>query len=68
MLAEPPMVPYAVIVQVDGTPIDRYCNASLPALDDRTRLVLKLCEAVQFAAVQSHLGPSVADYRGCRRQ
>ena len=42
-------VPYAVIEQVDGVPIDRYCDAS--QLDDtaRIRLALKLCEAVQFA-------------------
>jgi eukaryotic-like serine/threonine-protein kinase len=42
-------VPYAVIEQVDGVPIDRYCDASVAALDDRIRLVLKLCDAVQFA-------------------
>jgi tetratricopeptide (TPR) repeat protein len=42
-------VPYAVIEQVDGIPIDSYCDRAVPAIEDRVRLVLKLCEAVQFA-------------------
>jgi tetratricopeptide (TPR) repeat protein len=42
-------VPYAVIEQVDGVPIDTYCDTWLPDQADRIRLVLKLCEAVQFA-------------------
>lgn len=41
--------PYAVIEQVDGVPIDEYCDKLLPDPADRIRLVLKLCEAVQFA-------------------
>lgn len=42
-------IPYAAIEQVDGVPIDAYCDASLPDPADRIRLVLKLCDAVQFA-------------------
>jgi tetratricopeptide (TPR) repeat protein len=42
-------VPYAVIEQVDGVPIDIYCDTSLPDQGDRIRLFLKLCDAVQFA-------------------
>lgn len=41
--------PYAVLEQVDGVPIDEYCDNLLPDPADRIRLVLKLCEAVQFA-------------------
>ncbi len=40
---------YAVIEQVDGEPIDSYCDRWLPDKTDRLRLVLKLCDAVQFA-------------------
>ncbi|HBY62915.1 MAG TPA: hypothetical protein DEH78_24090, partial [Solibacterales bacterium] len=42
-------VPYAVIEQVDGAPIDVYCAQSLAEQSEVIRLVLKLCEAVQFA-------------------
>ncbi|HET8546824.1 MAG TPA: serine/threonine-protein kinase, partial [Bryobacteraceae bacterium] len=42
-------IPYAVIEQVDGLPIDSYCDASLPDRADRIRLFLRLCDAVQFA-------------------
>ena len=42
-------IPYAVIEQIDGVPIDAYCDASLPDRADRLRLVLKLCDALQFA-------------------
>lgn len=42
-------IPYAVIEQVDGVPIDTYCDTWLPDQQDRIRLVLKLCDAVQFA-------------------
>ena len=41
--------PYAVLEQVDGIPIDTYCDTSLPDAADRIRLLLKLCDAVQFA-------------------
>ena len=42
-------IPYAVIEQIDGVAIDAYCDASLPDQEDRLRLVLKLCDALQFA-------------------
>jgi tetratricopeptide (TPR) repeat protein len=42
-------IPYAVIEQVDGVPVDAYCDERLPDQADRIRLILKLCEAVQFA-------------------
>lgn len=41
--------PYAVIEQVDGTPIDAYCDAGRLDQTQRIRLVLRLCEAVQCA-------------------
>lgn len=42
-------VPYAVLEQVDGLPIDRYCDAQELDLAGRIRLMLKVCDAVQFA-------------------
>ncbi|MGH9627904.1 MAG: serine/threonine-protein kinase, partial [Bryobacteraceae bacterium] len=42
-------MPYAVIEQIDGVAIDKYCDASLPDREDRIRLFLKVCDAVQFA-------------------
>ncbi|MCL4851448.1 MAG: serine/threonine protein kinase, partial [Bryobacteraceae bacterium] len=42
-------IPYAVIEQVDGVPIDGYCDTWHPDQAERIRLVLKLCDAVQFA-------------------
>lgn len=42
-------MPYAVIEQIDGVPIDRYCDTCLPDREDRIRLFLKVCDAVQFA-------------------
>jgi len=42
-------IPYAVIEQVDGVPIDSYCDTWHPDQAERIRLVLKLCDAVQFA-------------------
>jgi serine/threonine protein kinase len=47
--ALPGGIPYAVIEQVDGVPIDTYCDTWLPDRADRIRLVLKLCDGVQFA-------------------
>jgi eukaryotic-like serine/threonine-protein kinase len=41
--------PYAVIEQVDGQPIDSYCDTTLLDKADRIRLIVKLCDAVQFA-------------------
>jgi len=45
----PDGMPYAVIEQIDGVPIDNYCDTSLPDYADRIRLLLKVCDAVQFA-------------------
>jgi len=45
----PDGTPYAVIEQVDGVPIDDYCGARLLDCEERIRLVLKVCDAVQFA-------------------
>ncbi|HYO82238.1 MAG TPA: serine/threonine-protein kinase [Bryobacteraceae bacterium] len=42
-------LPYAVIEQVDGVPVDTYCASSVPGTVDRIGLFLKLCDAVQFA-------------------
>jgi tetratricopeptide (TPR) repeat protein len=47
--ATPDGIPYAVIEQIDGIPIDSYCDASVPDKAERIQLVLKLCDAVQFA-------------------
>jgi serine/threonine protein kinase/tetratricopeptide (TPR) repeat protein len=41
--------PYAVIEQVEGVPIDAYCDEHLPDPEDRIRLIIKLCDAVQCA-------------------
>lgn len=41
--------PYAVLEQVDGIPVDQYCDAHDADDSQRIALVLKLCEAVQFA-------------------
>jgi len=41
--------PYAVIEQVDGTPIDVFCDGHHLDQTQRIRLILKLCEAVQCA-------------------
>ncbi len=42
-------IPYAVLEQVDGVPIDVYCDSHQLDQNQRIRLVLKLCEAVQSA-------------------
>lgn len=42
-------MPYAVIEQVDGVPIDTYCDTSALDQGDRIRLFFKVCDAVQFA-------------------
>jgi tetratricopeptide (TPR) repeat protein len=42
-------IPYAVIEQVDGVPIDVFCDSHHLDQNQRIRLVLKLCEAVQSA-------------------
>jgi len=47
--ATPEGVPYAVLEQVDGVPIDRYCDGNRLDETERIRLILKVCDAVQFA-------------------
>ena len=42
-------IPYAIIEQIDGVPIDTFCDTSLPDRADRIRLFLQVCDAVQFA-------------------
>ncbi len=42
-------VPYLVMEYVEGRPIDRYCDEEDLGLEDRIRLFLALCDAVQFA-------------------
>lgn len=41
--------PYLVMEYVDGIPIDQYCAARNLSIDDRLRLFLKVCSAVEYA-------------------
>jgi serine/threonine-protein kinase len=41
--------PYFVMEYVDGSPIDAYCDARELGLDDRLRLFLNVCAAVEHA-------------------
>ena len=40
---------YLVMEYVDGQEIDQYCDEQRLAIDDRLRLFLRVCEAVEFA-------------------
>ncbi len=42
-------LPYFVMEYVEGEPIDRYCKARRPSVDERLELFGKVCSAVQFA-------------------
>jgi tetratricopeptide (TPR) repeat protein len=42
-------VPYLVMEYVEGTPIDDYCRERALPIDERLRLFLPLCDAVQYA-------------------
>ncbi|HEV7574191.1 MAG TPA: protein kinase [Thermoanaerobaculia bacterium] len=42
-------VPYLVMEYVEGTPIDDYCREHGLPIDERLRLFLQLCDAVQYA-------------------
>jgi tetratricopeptide (TPR) repeat protein len=42
-------VPYLVMEYVEGTPIDDYCREHDLPIDERLRLFLQLCDAVQYA-------------------
>ncbi len=41
--------PYIVMERVDGIPIDRYCEQQQLPLDERLRLLIEVCGAVDFA-------------------
>ena len=41
--------PYLVMEYVDGQPLDRYCDQHVLAVDERLRLFLQVCEAVDYA-------------------
>ncbi|HYM24208.1 MAG TPA: protein kinase [Vicinamibacterales bacterium] len=42
-------VPYLVMELVDGVPIDTYCDSHALSVQDRLRLFLQVCSAVQYA-------------------
>jgi tetratricopeptide (TPR) repeat protein len=42
-------LPYLVMEHVDGVPIDEYCRAHHLSVNDKLRLFLQLCDAVQHA-------------------
>ena len=42
-------LPYYAMELIDGTPIDAYVQANALVRDDRVRLIIKLCQAVQHA-------------------
>jgi serine/threonine protein kinase len=42
-------LPYFVMEYVDGKPLTEFCTAAALRLDERLRLFLKICAAVQFA-------------------
>ncbi len=42
-------LPYLVMEYVDGVRIDEYCRTNRLPIDDRLRLFLRVCDAVQFA-------------------
>lgn len=41
--------PYLVLTYVDGEPITTFCRSRLSPTDERLRLFLQLCDAVQYA-------------------
>jgi serine/threonine-protein kinase len=42
-------LPWFALEYVEGEPIDRYCEARTLSVDDRLRLFLAVCDAVQYA-------------------
>lgn len=42
-------IPFLVMEYVDGLPIHKFCQQSLPRIADRCRLFQKVCEAVSYA-------------------
>jgi serine/threonine protein kinase len=49
----PEGLPFLVMDYVDGSPTDDYCDAHKLLVDERLRLFLKVCEAVQYAHQKS---------------
>ncbi len=45
----PEGIPFLVMEYMEGIPIDRYCRRHSLPLEERLRLFLQVCEAVQFA-------------------
>ncbi|MGH9380593.1 MAG: protein kinase domain-containing protein [Thermoanaerobaculia bacterium] len=41
--------PYIVMEYVDGLPIDLWCDAAAMGVDDRIKLFLEACEAIEYA-------------------
>ncbi len=41
--------PFFIMEYVEGIPIDKYCDEKRLTVDERLRLFLKVCEAVQYA-------------------
>lgn len=41
--------PYLVMEYVDGQPLDRYCDQHMLGVNERLRLFLQVCEAVDYA-------------------
>jgi serine/threonine protein kinase/tetratricopeptide (TPR) repeat protein len=41
--------PYFIMEYVDGEPITSYCDGALYCIDDRLRLFLQVCDAVEYA-------------------
>lgn len=42
-------LPYLVMEYVEGVPLDEFCDAPSPALNERLELFRKICAAVQYA-------------------
>lgn len=45
----PEGLPYFVMELIEGEPIDRYCDRLRASVDERLRLFLEVCSAVQYA-------------------
>ncbi len=45
----PEGLPWLAMEHIDGIPIDRYCDEQRLAIDERLYLLLRVCEAVQYA-------------------
>ncbi len=47
--ADPQGLPYLVMEWVQGVPIDEYCDRQRLSVEERVRLMLEVCSAVQYA-------------------